>query len=141
MCHLTAIYLWVRLYCLVSAFSYPVRESLPISPIVMMCCKVVTILLSSYFYWIMGRDWRSKDGRYYHWWNVCCKWQVLAWYNFYPSMTVWYEMLQLSMAWHAMACLVCAIYEVLYVFCMVFMKWHTTWHMIWYIACYVYSVM
>ncbi|XP_041365526.1 uncharacterized protein LOC121380660 isoform X2 [Gigantopelta aegis] len=65
-CVLLSSIVYFSLQTLVSAFSYPVRESLPISPILMMCCKVITILLSSYFYWIMGRDWRSKDGRYYH---------------------------------------------------------------------------
>ncbi|XP_046572141.1 tumor protein p53-inducible protein 11-like isoform X2 [Haliotis rubra] len=58
--------IYFSLQTLVSACSFPARESQPYIPIAMFCCRIVLIILSSYFYWMMGRDhWRSKDARYY----------------------------------------------------------------------------
>ncbi|XP_071099815.1 tumor protein p53-inducible protein 11-like isoform X2 [Haliotis cracherodii] len=58
--------IYFSLQTIVSACSFPARESQPYIPIVMFCCRIVLIILSSYFYWMMGRDhWRSKDARYY----------------------------------------------------------------------------
>ncbi|ESP00931.1 hypothetical protein LOTGIDRAFT_140188, partial [Lottia gigantea] len=56
---------YFTLQMIVSAFSLPVRDILPVSPLVLMCCRLVLIVFSAYFYWsVSNRDWRGKDYRY-----------------------------------------------------------------------------
>jgi len=47
----------------VSALCVPLSTSFCALPLLLLCARLVTITISSYYYWILSRDWKPKD----HW--------------------------------------------------------------------------
>ncbi|VDI71913.1 Hypothetical predicted protein, partial [Mytilus galloprovincialis] len=53
--------IYFTLHTIVSAICVPLSTSFCAIPLLLLCTRLVAICISSYFYWIMTRDWRPKD--------------------------------------------------------------------------------
>ena len=53
--------IYFTLHTIVSALCVPLSTSFCAIGLLLLCVRLVAICISSYFYWIMTRDWRPKD--------------------------------------------------------------------------------
>ncbi|KAK3102840.1 hypothetical protein FSP39_014337 [Pinctada imbricata] len=53
--------MFFALQTIVSALYLPLSSSFCAYPLFFLCIRLVTISISSYFYWIMTKDWRPRD--------------------------------------------------------------------------------